>query len=165
MRRYRIEAMDEELKLTGQCMCGAVGITATAREPNVAVCHCDMCRRWSAGPFMEITCQAVAFEGEENIGRIRSSDWAERGFCSKCGSNLFYHIIYSLEYQVSSGLFDDQSNLRMSLQVFTDSKPEFYEFSNETRMMTAAEVIAAFAPPPGSANSDTDQEATMASVD
>ena len=98
---------------------------------------------------MEVTCQAVAFEGEESIGRIRSSDWAERGFCSKCGSNLFYHIIDSPEYQVSAGLFDDQSKLRMSLQVFTDSKPEFYEFSNETRMMTAAEVVAAFAPPQG----------------
>ncbi|MGI9426262.1 MAG: GFA family protein, partial [Hyphomicrobiaceae bacterium] len=88
------------------------------------------------------------FEGNEHIGRIRSSEWAERGFCTKCGSNLFYHIMQSSDYQVSAGLFEDQSVLRMSLQVFTDRKPPFYEFSNKTEMMTSAEVIAAFAPPP-----------------
>ena len=140
--------MSEELKLTGRCLCGAVTISATAVKPSVAVCHCDMCRRWASGPFMEVTCQNTVFEGEESIGRIRSSDWAERGFCGKCGSNLFYHLIDSDEYQISAGLLDDPSKLRMSLQVFTDSKPQFYEFANKTKMMTGAEVAAAFAPPP-----------------
>ena len=140
--------MTEELSLTGQCMCGAVKISASTKNPSVAVCHCNMCRRWSAGPFMEVTCQSVTFEGDENIGRIRSSDWAERGFCTKCGSNLFYHLVESSDYQISAGLFEDQSLLKMSLQVFIDSKPQYYAFSNKTKMMTAAEVFAAFAPPP-----------------
>ena len=130
-------------------MCGAVKISGTANDRNVAVCHCEMCRRWSAGPFMEVTCQTVVFDGEESIGRIRSSDWAERGFCRKCGSNLFYHIIDSTDYQISAGLLDDQSALQMSLQVLTDSKPSYYEFANKTKMMTAEEVIAEFMPPQG----------------
>jgi len=138
--------MNENLNLAGACMCGAVKVTATANKPSVSVCHCDMCRRWSAGPFMAVNCQAVNFEGQENINRIRSSGWAERGFCTACGSNLFYHIIDSREYQISAGLFDDQSKMRMSLQVFTDFKPSFYEFANKTKMMTGAEVIALFAP-------------------
>lgn len=138
--------MAEELKLTGECMCGAVKIIATAQEPTVAACHCEMCRRWSSGPFMEVNCEEATFEGEEYISRIRSSEWAERGFCAKCGSNLFYHIIESADYQISAGLFGEQSKLNFSLQVFTDSKPPFYEFANETKMMTGAEVVAAFAP-------------------
>lgn len=140
--------MTEELNLTGKCMCGAVKISATAKKPSVAVCHCDMCRRWSAGPFMAVNCRSVTFEDDENVGRIRSSDWAERGYCTKCGSNLFYRLVDSSDHQISAGLFDDQSMLRLSLQVFIDSKPPYYEFSNETKTMTAAEVIAAFAPPP-----------------
>ncbi|MBS9716968.1 GFA family protein [Pseudohalocynthiibacter aestuariivivens] len=140
--------MANEMELTGRCMCGAVKIVATARKPTVAACHCNMCRQWSSGPFMGVNCQNAAFEGEESIGRTRSSDWAERGFCTKCGSNLFYHIIDSKDYQIAAGLFDDQSKLRMSLQVFTDSKPKFYEFSNETKMMTGAEVAASFGPSP-----------------
>jgi len=97
-----------------------------------------------AGPFMAVSCQTIDFEGQEYISRIRSSDWAERGFCNKCGSNLFYHIVESSDYQVAAGLFDDQSKMRLSLQVFTDFKPGFYEFSNQTRMMTGEEVIALF---------------------
>jgi len=135
-----------EVELTGSCMCGAVKIVATAHKPSVAACHCNMCRQWSSGPFMGVNCKNAEFEGEENISKIRSSDWAERGFCTKCGSNLFYHITDSNNFQIAAGLFDDQSKLRMSLQVFTDEKPDFYEFSNETRMMTGAEVVAAFTP-------------------
>jgi len=97
---------------------------------------------------MEITCEKVSFEGEENIGRVSSSDWAERGFCKQCGSNLFYHIVGAGDYQISIGLLDDQSKLHLSLQVFIDDKPPFYEFANETKTMTGAEVVAAFAPPP-----------------
>lgn len=63
------------------------------------------------------------------------------------GSNLFYHIVESSDYQVSAGLFDDQSKFRMSLQVFTDSRPEYYDFANKTKMMTGEEVVALFAPP------------------
>jgi len=33
----------------------------------------------------------------------------------------------SPEYQISAGLIDDPSELQMSLQVFTDNKPQFYE--------------------------------------
>ncbi len=137
--------MTEELNLEGKCMCGAVKFTATAKKPSVVACHCDMCRRWSAGPFMALNCQTVTFESEDSIGRIRSSDWAERGFCTQCGSNLFYRLVDSGEYQIAAGLIDDQSMLRMSLQVFTDEKPDFYAFANETKMMTGEEVIALFA--------------------
>ena len=139
--------MAEGVELKGQCMCGAVTFIATAQNRAVSVCHCDMCRRWSSGPFMGVNCQKVMFEGEEHISRMRSSEWAERRFCAKCGSNLFYHIVEGADYQMSAGLINDQTMLEMSLQVFTDSKPPFYEFANETKMMTAAEVYAAFASP------------------
>lgn len=140
--------MARESSLVGRCMCGAVKINATTNNPDVTACHCDMCRRWSAGPFMEVNCQNLMFDGDEHIGRVRSSEWAERGFCKECGSNLFYHIIDSNDYQVSAGLFDDQTIFRMSLQVFFDFKPDFYEFANRTQTMTSEEVFEAFSPPP-----------------
>lgn len=139
--------MTQKVTLTGTCMCGAVKITGTADEPKVGVCHCDMCRRWSSGPFFEVSCEDVTFEGADNITKIRSSDWAERGFCKKCGSNLFYHIIDGDEFQIAAGILDDQSDLRMYLQVFIDSKPSFYTLAEKTETMTGAEVFAAYAPP------------------
>ena len=139
--------MTSDVRLTGRCMCGAVKIIGIANEPKVAACHCDMCRRWSSGPFFEVSCENVIFEGEDNITKIRSSEWAERGFCKKCGSNLFYHICDSNEFQIAAGLLDDQSDLHLSLQVFTDKKPPFYTLANKTETMTAAEVFDAYASP------------------
>lgn len=139
--------MPENVTLTGRCLCGGVKITGATNDPNVGVCHCDMCRRWSSDPYFEVTCQDVTFEGEGNITKIRSSGWAERAFCKKCGSNLYYHILDSHEFQIAAGLLDDQSDLRLYLQVFTDSKPPFYSLADKTETMTAAEVYAAYAPP------------------
>lgn len=139
--------MVQEVSLTGRCLCGAVRFAGTASSPKVAACHCDMCRRWSSGPYFEVSCGNAIFEGEDNITRFRSSDWAERAFCKRCGSNLFYHIIDSEEFQIAAGLLDNPSDLRLSLQVFIDEKPPFYTLADNTEVMTAAEVFAAYAPP------------------
>ena len=140
--------MTQGVKLTGRCMCGEVRITGYANDPKVAACHCNMCRRWSSGPFFEVSCENVSFQGENNITKIRSSDWAERAFCKICGSNLFYHLIDSAKFQIAAGLLDDQSDLSLSLQVFIDEKSPFYTLADHTETMTAKEVYAAYAPPP-----------------
>lgn len=42
--------------LTGRCLCGEVEVHATQAEEQVGVCHCDMCRKWSGGPFYSAHC-------------------------------------------------------------------------------------------------------------
>ena len=131
----------------GRCLCGAVKFTVKAMKNSVEACHCGMCRRWGGGPLMCVECGIdVTFEGEENITVYNSSDWAERGFCKKCGSHLFYRLKDSNEHQLPVGLFDNQKKFHFDLQVFTDRKPAFYSFANETKEMTEAEVIEKYAP-------------------
>ena len=89
----------------------------------------------------------VTFEGEENISVFSSSDWAERGFCSKCGSHLFYRLKETKQYVMPVGLFDDSIPFVFDHQIFIDEKPSFYAFANETSDMTGAEVFAKYAPP------------------
>ncbi len=88
----------------------------------------------------------VSFEGEENISVFNSSDWAERGFCNKCGTHLFYRLKESKQYIMPIGLFDDQKMFIFDHQIFIDEKPSFYSFSNETNNMTGAEVFAKYTP-------------------
>ena len=33
--------------LNGNCLCGAVTVTATPAEDHMHICHCDMCRAWT----------------------------------------------------------------------------------------------------------------------
>ena len=131
----------------GSCLCGAVKITVKKMKNNVDACHCGMCRKWGGGPFMCVDCGSdVTFEGEENISVYDSSDWAERGFCKKCGSHLFYRLKEVNDHQVPVGLFDEQNNYHFELQVYIDQKPSFYDFANKTKEMTEAEVIEKYAP-------------------
>ena len=130
----------------GHCLCGAVKFTVKNMKSSVEACHCGMCRRWGGGPLMCVECGTdVTFEGLENITVYNSSDWAERGFCKKCGSHLFYRLKDANEHQVPVGLFDNQNSFHFDLQVFTDRKPAFYSFANNTKKMTEAEVIEKFA--------------------
>ncbi len=85
--------MSDVIVGSGSCLCGATLITAKSISKNVGACHCSMCRKWSGGPLMAVDCGTdVSFEGEENISVFKSSEWAERGFCNKCGSHLFYRL-------------------------------------------------------------------------
>lgn len=88
----------------------------------------------------------LTFEGEENITVYDSSAWAERGFCNKCGSHLFYRLKESNQYMVPVGLLDDQASFVFDSQVFIDKKPAFYSFANETNDMTEAEIFEMYAP-------------------
>jgi hypothetical protein len=131
--------------VTGRCLCGAVTFSADVAKREVDACHCSMCRRWSAGPYIGLPFDgALALEGAENVGVYKSSDWAERGFCKVCGSSLFYHLLGTDHYSLSANALDDQSGLALTAQIFIDEKPAYYDFANDTPKLTGAEVFAAF---------------------
>ena len=140
--------MSKIAKANGSCLCGNVQFTATQISNTVGACHCNMCRKWGGGPFMEVDCgQNTKFSNEESISIYDSSAWSERGFCKNCGSHLFYRLKESKQYIMSVGLFEDNVNFVFDHQVFIDEKPHFYEFSNCTKNMTGEEVFAQFVPP------------------
>lgn len=107
-----------------------------------------MCRKWSGGPLLALDCGSnVSFEGKEHIKTFDSSEWAERGFCSGCGTHLFYRLKQANQYIMPAGLFDSLDNLdsaEFTTQIFIDEKPRYYDFANQTKMMTGEEVFAAY---------------------
>ena len=88
----------------------------------------------------------VTFDGQNSVSVFNSSAWAERGFCTTCGSHLFYRLKESDEYIVPAGLFDDQDAFVFDTQVFIDRKPSFYSFENQTNDMTEAEIFEKYGP-------------------
>ena len=134
-------------KGNASCLCGAVRITANSMSNSVGSCHCNMCKKWCGGPIMTVDCGSdVSFEGEENITVYNSSEWAERGFCHKCGSHLFYRLKENKQHMILAGLFDDNKQFVFDHQVFIDEKPDFYSFANDTTNLTGAEVFEKYAP-------------------
>lgn len=136
-------------KMSGHCLCGAVKLTAEVPSTEHGVCHCGMCRRWSGGAgFFAIGVEGAKIEGEENVSRYDSSDWAQRCFCKKCGTHLYYFLKPRQSYLMAVGVFDDQSPFRLNQQIFIDRKPEGYAYAGEHKFMTEAEMFAHFAPKP-----------------
>ena len=134
--------MSDKTKGNGSCLCSAIHFTAKNIGNSVGACHCGMCRKWGGAPLMAVNCGTdVSFEGEDNISVFSSSDWAERGFCSQCGSHLFYRLKQSKQYIMPAGLFEDQEMFVFDNQVFIDKKPSFYSFANKTNNMTEAEMF------------------------
>jgi hypothetical protein len=131
-------------RLPGGCLCGAVRFSALPEKMTMDVCHCSMCRRWSGGAWMTVFCTDVAFEDESAIGVFNSSDWAERGYCTKCGSTLFWRTKDRKMNTVSAQSFDDPSVFHFEQQIYIDSKPPNYEFANDTLKKTGAEIEAEF---------------------
>ncbi len=135
-------------KDTGTCLCGSVSITADFETKTFGACHCGMCRKWAGGPGLMVNDpQNIKFKGEENITVYDSSAWAQRGFCKKCGTHLFYRLKQGDFINFPLGLFPDQDSYKFRSQIFTDRKPKSYDFANKTENMTEAEVFAKFAPP------------------
>ncbi|MEQ8858379.1 MAG: GFA family protein [Pseudomonadales bacterium] len=130
------------MSATGKCLCGAVRFTADGVEPHVHACHCSMCRAWSGASMLAATVGSVAFDGEENLVRFDSSEWGARGFCGRCGSNLFYHLKPADTYMMCMGAFDDQSAFELAGEIYIDAKPPGYAFSGEHPRQTGEEFLA-----------------------
>lgn len=131
-------------------MCGAVTFVARNVPVDFGACNCDMCRRWSGGRWMGVHVgrDDLEISGLDAITTFKSSDWAERAFCAKCGSSLWYHVTqgaYSDVVSIGVGLLDDTSDMTAAREFFVDCKTAAYTFPEDRIQMTKAEVFAMFA--------------------
>ncbi|OIQ33346.1 MAG: hypothetical protein BM562_02445 [Alphaproteobacteria bacterium MedPE-SWcel] len=130
----------------GQCLCGAVSLTASVDNPILRACHCDMCRRHTSSMFISLAIVPGSLRAEGPAKTYRSSDWAERGFCEICGSTLWYGTVHDGTRHPAAGLFENAADAPLKLEFFEDMTPEGYDLSGSHRKMTTEETTAMFAP-------------------
>lgn len=84
-------------------------------------------------------------EGKDAIQTFQSSDWAERAFCGKCGTTLYYHLIGSdLIHSSQAGLFDLPEGLSIHEEIFVDEQPDYYRFDTNAPRITSAQMFERF---------------------
>ena len=66
-------------EISGQCLCGAVRVTAQTDNPILRACHCEMCRRHTSGAFFSIETVPGSVTVTGDAVTYRSSEWAQRG--------------------------------------------------------------------------------------
>ena len=100
---------DKCMPFTGGCLCGAVRYEVTGQPKKVPYCHCKMCQRWS-GSVLTSWADFNRDGFRCTFGEItyyRSSDFTERGFCTKCGSSLVQRPLDGDWFAVTTGSLDD----------------------------------------------------------
>lgn len=128
-------------KLKGHCLCGAVTITVLGDVSDVSACHCAMCRRWTGAAMwgMEVTADRVAVEG--SVARFRSSPFAERAWCERCGTHLWIRDD-GKEFDLMPGLFDAARDLPLDREVYSDRAFACVSLAGDHRRVTRAEYEA-----------------------
>lgn len=138
------------MKKHGSCLCGDVKFSFEPTEPESAACHCGMCRKWTGGVFVSVEVQQDRFvlERKDSLTTYASSPWAERAFCSHCGSSLWYRVTapgpHVGNVYVGLGTLDDTQGLDLKREIFIDQKPANYSFAEATQQLTETEVMAQF---------------------
>ena len=116
----------ETAPVTGGCLCGDVRYAVSGPLRDITVCHCVMCRRAATGVGAYSACAPgdIAITGAK-LRWYRSSPIARRGFCSRCGSQLFWEPSDGDHLSISAGSLDDPSGLRIASHIFVakDASP------------------------------------------
>ncbi|MDW4498184.1 GFA family protein [Sulfitobacter sp. D35] len=135
----------------GGCMCGAVRFAARNVPDRFGACHCPMCRRWTGSALLGVTIKDgdLDWQGSENIATVQSTDWAERAWCTKCGTNLYFRVTLEGEWsggtELPIGLFDDPRGMEMSSEIYIDHKPDSFAYAGEGRTtLTRAQCVEKF---------------------
>ncbi len=117
--------MNTDKQVKGCCFCGAVRFTASLPSKWCAHCHCSMCRKTHGAGYVTW----VGFESGQvkitdtgtQLNWFDSSAGAQRGFCKKCGSSLFFRSErWAGELHVALGSMDDGIDRRPQANVFFD---------------------------------------------
>ena len=111
---------------SGQCLCGAVRLSAKVSGSGIQACHCKQCQRWTGGgPLLVTRVKGVEVTGEDAIASYHASDHGERGFCRICGTTLLWKLQGRGIAFLPVGLLDDQSGLEISEEIFVDHRPDW----------------------------------------
>lgn len=116
-------------KHTGSCLCGGVAYEVTGPLREVVACHCAQCRKTS-GHHVAATSAAMAdfhLTRDETLTWYRASPKARRGFCGRCGGNLFWKPDAEDRISLFAGALDAPTGLRLARHIFARYKSDYYD--------------------------------------
>ena len=117
---------------TGHCFCGQVRYTIAADPVGARSCWCRDCQYIASGSatsnvlFPE---EAVRFSGEITTltKTADSGNTVERGFCPKCGSQMYSRTVEpkGAPIRIRAGTLDDPELMAPQALIWTDSAPSW----------------------------------------
>ena len=122
--------------ITGTCLCGVVSLEIDEPlEKAPEACHCTQCRKQTGNFFVGVNVRRTAMRvaGEERVTWYQSSEKVLRGFCSICGSVLFWKpTIAGYEWTgVTLGCLDTSMKFKIAKHTFVADKGNYYDINDD----------------------------------
>jgi hypothetical protein len=119
----------------GSCLCGAISFEVASSLPPPDGCHCTRCRKHSGHFFVstDVPRAALTIHGAEHLTWFHSSEKARRGFCSTCGSSLFWDPVDQSKHAwigVAMGAFEAPTHTRLTLHIHVADKGDYYDIDD-----------------------------------
>jgi len=121
--------------IKGSCLCGVIQIEISgAFEKAAEACHCTQCRKHTSHFLAAVNVRrdALTIHGAEHVKWYASSEKVQRGFCSNCGSTLFWNpTIEGYQWtSVALGLLDSPTGLHITKHTFVGEKGDYYDIND-----------------------------------
>ena len=121
------------MSVKGSCDCQGVVFELIAELRDVVFCHCSQCRKtsghyWAATQVPKVNLNLIK---ATSLSWYDSSDKARRGFCSVCGSSMFYERKGIDKISVSAGSLETPTSLDQMRHIYVASKGDYYDISDD----------------------------------
>ena len=118
---------------TGSCLCGGVTYTVNSELDNIVACHCEQCRKTS-GHYVAATRvhdDSLQLTQDQTLAWYDSSNNAKRGFCTRCGGNLFWKNSTRDSISIMAGTLDLPTDLKLTHHIFVADASDYVSFSDD----------------------------------
>lgn len=121
----------------GGCLCGAVRYEIRGPLRDVVNCHCSKCRRFhgSVGAYSAVAREDLVIIDGRGLKYYDSAQdetpGVQRGFCSECGSSLFWDAPEHGHVAVAAGSLDDASDLKLMAHIWVGQKADWIEINDQ----------------------------------
>lgn len=117
----------------GSCLCGECKFEVHGALRSIIACHCSQYRK-QTGHYLAATSALLAdfrLLRSDPLRWYRASPTAQRGFCSKCGSTLFWQADGRDEISIAAGSLDGPTGLTIEGHIFCADRGDYYSIPNE----------------------------------
>jgi len=124
-------------KTKGRCLCGKVQFEIHGEHRGIVNCHCSKCRKFHGnyGAYTSVKVENLKITEQKCLKWYNSpadeTANVHRGFCSECGSSLFWHPKDQPNIAIAAGSLDSPTNLKTIGHIWCSQMPDFYKIEDD----------------------------------
>lgn len=121
--------LDKQVSLTGGCLCGGVQYRVEGAVRGVVNCYCTQCQKTSGHHVAATRVHEndLMIDTDETLTWYESSPGYQRGFCHRCGGNLFWNRLSDDQISVMAGALDKPTGLKTVESIYEEDASDYFE--------------------------------------